>query len=216
MNHKGRSRHFTSAEELEEERKKKEQKKYVQFSVQELSIEVWVYLLIDFRLERGANAGSDSEEESSEEEESKSESGSGSEDESSSDDENKKKKGVSGLIEIENPNRVRRKAVDKVPEKVDAAGPSSKPELSRREREELEKQRATAKYQKMHSEGKTDEARADLARLAIIKQHRAEAQARREQDKKGSLRINVVSLSQPIIISSFFSEKDDKKKPGTK
>lgn len=40
MNHKGRSRHFTSAEELEEERKKKEQKKYVQFSVQELSIEV--------------------------------------------------------------------------------------------------------------------------------------------------------------------------------
>lgn len=139
---------------------------------------------------RGANADSDSEEESSSEEEKSEESGSGSEDESSSEDENKKKKGVSGLIEIENPNRVRRKAVEKVPEKLEAAaGPSSsaKPELSRREREELEKQRATAKYQKMHSEGKTDEARADLARLAIIKQHRAEAQARREQDKKGKL-----------------------------
>lgn len=57
-------------------------------------------------------------------------------------------------------------------------------ELTRREREELEKQQAAAKYQKLHSEGKTAEARADLARLAIIKQHRAEAQARREQEKK--------------------------------
>lgn len=70
--------------------------------------------------------------------------------------------------------------------KVDVnAGGSSKPELSRREREELEKQRAQANYQKLHAEGKTDQARADLARLAIIKQHRAEAAARREAEKKG-------------------------------
>lgn len=60
-----------------------------------------------------------------------------------------------------------------------------KPELSRREREELEKQRAQANYQKLHAEGKTEQARADLARLAIIKQARAEAAAKRDQDKKG-------------------------------
>lgn len=66
------------------------------------------------------------------------------------------------------------------------AGGSSKPDLSRREREELEKQRAQANYQKLHAEGKTDQARADLARLAIIKQHRAEAAARREAEKKGT------------------------------
>lgn len=34
--------------------------------------------------------------------------------------------------------------------------------------------------------GKTEQARADLARLAIIKQHRAEAAARREAEKKGN------------------------------
>lgn len=67
---------------------------------------------------------------------------------------------------------------------MNAAG-SSKPELSRREREELEKQRNQAHYQKMHAEGKTEQARADLARLAIIKQHRAEAAARREVEKRG-------------------------------
>lgn len=128
---------------------------------------------------------SGSDEESSEEEE---ESGSGSE-EGSSDSEYEdahKKKGVQGLIEIENPNRAVRKVAEKVT-KIDlqAAGPS-KSELSRREREELEKQRAQAHYQKLHAEGKTDQARADLARLAIIKQHRAEAAARREADKKGT------------------------------
>lgn len=161
-------------------------------------------------MERGANADTDSEEESSEEE-SKSENGSGSEDESSSDDENKKKKGVSGLIEIENPNRVRRKAVDKVPDKVEAAAGPSKPELSRREREELEKQRATAKYQKMHSEGKTDEARADLARLAIIKQHRAEAQARREQDKKGKHGSYIFFLNNSLFCLFNLQKKTTKR-----
>lgn len=51
-------------------------------------------------------------------------------------------------------------------------------------REQLEKQRAYANYQKLHAAGKTEEARADLARLAIIKQQREEAAKRREEEKK--------------------------------
>jgi hypothetical protein len=51
-------------------------------------------------------------------------------------------------------------------------------------REELDRQRAQANYQRMHAEGKTEEARADLARLAIIKQQRAEAAKRREEEKQ--------------------------------
>lgn len=95
---------------------------------------------------------------------------------------------MQGLIEIENPNRAVKKMAEKVT-KIDlSAAGSSKTELSRREREELEKQRAQAHYQKLHAEGKTDQARADLARLAIIKQHRAEAAARREAEKKGNLK----------------------------
>jgi len=155
VNHKGRSRHFTSFEELEEERKNKLKKQQ----------------------QRGDDESSEEEEEDDDEK-----SGSDESDSDESDDENKKAKGVSGLIEIENPNRVQKKSAEKVT-KVNTAGPS-KPELSRREREELEKQRAQANYQKLHAEGKTDQARADLARLAIIKQHRAEAAARREAEKK--------------------------------
>lgn len=128
-------------------------------------------------------SGSDDE---SSEEEAEEESGSGEESSDSEYEDAHKKKGVHGLIEIENPNRAVKKTAEKV-SKIDlnAAG-SSKTELSRREREELEKQRAQAHYQKLHAEGKTDQARADLARLAIIKQHRAEAAARREAEKKGT------------------------------
>lgn len=130
-----------------------------------------------------------SDEESSEESENDDSNASNDSDEDDSDDENQKAKGVQGLIEIENPNRAQKKVAEKVTKVNVNAASTSKPELSRREREELEKQRAQAHYQKMHAEGKTEQARADLARLAIIKQHRAEAAARREADKKGEFEL---------------------------
>ncbi|XP_065098536.1 pdgfa associated protein 1a [Paramisgurnus dabryanus] len=107
------------------------------------------------------------------------ESSSGSEEESSSDEEPHKRKGVEGLIEIENPNRVSQKS-KKVAE-VDVNAPK---ELSRREREEIEKQAAKERYMKLHLEGKTDQARADLARLAIIKKQREDAARKRDELRK--------------------------------
>lgn len=53
-------------------------------------------------------------------------------------------------------------------------------ELSRREREALQAQQAKERYMKLHEAGKTDEAKADLARLAVIKEKR-EAEAARKQ-----------------------------------
>lgn len=53
-------------------------------------------------------------------------------------------------------------------------------ELSRREREALQAQQAKERYQKLHEAGKTDEAKADLARLKLIKEKR-EAEAARKQ-----------------------------------
>uniref|UniRef100_A0A1B6LBP0 Casein kinase substrate phosphoprotein PP28 domain-containing protein n=1 Tax=Graphocephala atropunctata TaxID=36148 RepID=A0A1B6LBP0_9HEMI len=94
-----------------------------------------------------------------------------------------KAKGVEKLIQVENPNRVQKKA-KKLSTLNEVVNQNVKTELSRKEREELEKQRATAHYQKLHAEGKTEEARADLARLAIIKQQRADAAKRREDEKK--------------------------------
>lgn len=105
---------------------------------------------------------------------------SGSEDESSSDDDTERKRsGVEGLIEIENPNRVSQKS-KKVTE-LDVEAPK---ELSRREREEIEKQKSKERYMKLHLEGKTEQARADLARLAIIKKQREEAAKKREELRK--------------------------------
>ena len=52
-------------------------------------------------------------------------------------------------------------------------------------REELEKQEARRRYQQMHLAGKTDEAQADLARLAIIRKQREEAARKKEEERKG-------------------------------
>lgn len=54
-------------------------------------------------------------------------------------------------------------------------------------REEIEKQKAKERYMKLHLEGKTDQARADLARLAIIKKQREDAAKKRDELRKGEL-----------------------------
>lgn len=87
------------------------------------------------------------------------------------------------VIEVSNPNRQPQKfkkasALDDEPE-----------QLSRRERDELKRQAAERKYQKMHAAGKTEEARADLARLQLVRQQREEAAAKKkalEEAKKAS------------------------------
>ncbi|CAM9652746.1 unnamed protein product [Lampetra fluviatilis] len=107
--------------------------------------------------------------------------GSDSESESSDDDSLQKRKGVEGLIDIENPNRVAQRNKKVTDVTVDDAAPR---ELSRREREELEKQQAKERYMKLHLAGKTDQARADLARLAIIRKQREDAARKRDEDKK--------------------------------
>ncbi|KAI3360108.1 hypothetical protein L3Q82_014420 [Scortum barcoo] len=99
-----------------------------------------------------------------------------------SDDENslRRRAGVEGLIEIENPNRVAQKS-----KKVTQIEVDEPRQLSRREREEIEKQKAKERYMKMHLAGKTDQAKADLARLAIIRKQREEAARKKEEEKKG-------------------------------
>ena len=63
-----------------------------------------------------------------------------------------------------------------------SVGKGKKPvaELSRREREAVQAQQAKERYQKLHEAGKTDEAKADMARLKLIREKR-EAEAARKQ-----------------------------------
>lgn len=57
---------------------------------------------------------------------------------------------------------------------------SVKQPQSRREREAFEAAKAQAHYRKLHEEGKTDQAKADLARLAAIREKREADKARKE------------------------------------
>eukprot|EP00118_Oscarella_pearsei_P025283 m.307913 g.307913 ORF g.307913 m.307913 type:complete len:170 (+) comp43017_c0_seq1:61-570(+) len=159
---KGMARHFTNEDEvrLQEEKRQKES---------------------DWRRRRGLD--SDEEEEKEEKEERKSDAiaSSDSETESSDDEEDSKQrkpKGLEGLIEVENPNRVVKKS-----KRAGDIDVNAKVELSRREREAIEKQKATSNYRQKHAAGKTEEARADLARLAVIRKQREEAAAAQKGKK---------------------------------
>ncbi|XP_032393611.1 pdgfa associated protein 1b [Etheostoma spectabile] len=152
--HKGRVRTYTSPEEIDAQMKAEKERKK-----QEQEAE-----------EAGGAAQNDAAEEKLP--------GSGSED---SDDENsdRRRAGIEGLIEIDNPNRVAQKS-----KKVTQIELDEPKQLSRREREEIEKQKAKERYMKMHLAGKTDQAKADLARLAIIKKQREDAARKKEEEKK--------------------------------
>ncbi|KAL3446785.1 casein kinase substrate phosphoprotein PP28-domain-containing protein [Aspergillus insuetus] len=65
-----------------------------------------------------------------------------------------------------------------------AAAAGGEAQLSRREREAIEAQQARERYMKLHAEGKTDEARADLARLALVKERREAERLRKEAEKE--------------------------------
>lgn len=98
--------------------------------------------------------------------------------EESEDDSDQKRKGTQGIIEIENPNLVKAKNL-----KARDVDTGKTTELSRREREELEKQRAHERYMRLQEQGKTEQARKDLERLSLIRQQREEAAKKREEEK---------------------------------
>lgn len=155
--HKGQRRHFTNPDQLAENKEKEERER-------------------KWREQRGEISSEESEAEEAEES-----SSSESEDETAEKNDEGKAKGVSHLIEIENPNRVVKKDKKVSQLQVDV---ESGPQLSRREREEIEKQKAKAHYQRLHAAGRTTEAKEDLARLAIIRKQREEAAKRREEEQK--------------------------------
>ncbi|GMH05482.1 hypothetical protein Nepgr_007322 [Nepenthes gracilis] len=100
------------------------------------------------------------------------------EEEESDDETQQKRKGTESIIDIENPNLVKPK--DLKAKNVDIEKTT---ELSRREREELEKQKAHERYMRLQEQGKTEQARKDLERLKLIREQRAEAARKREEEK---------------------------------
>merc|ERR1712002_675679 len=79
-----------------------------------------------------------------------------SESESSEDEKVEKPKGVQHLIPVENPNRIKRTT-----KKVSEVDTNSTAQMSRKEREEMERIEAKKRYEKLHAAGKTEEAQSD-------------------------------------------------------
>ncbi|KAM8845983.1 28 kDa heat- and acid-stable phosphoprotein-like [Spinachia spinachia] len=77
----------------------------------------------------------------------------------------RKRAGVESLIDIKNSNRVAQKSMKMT--EIDLDEPKQLAVVMNQE--EIEKQKAKERYMKMHLAGKTEQAKADLARLAIIK-----------------------------------------------
>lgn len=51
----------------------------------------------------------------------------------------------------------------------------------------------------MHLAGKSDEAKADLARLAIIKKEREEAAKKKEEERKGRVKLKYVLVKEYYV-----------------
>lgn len=174
VNHKGRSRHFTSPEKLQQqsEEDSQEQASDSDEEVQQEQKGATSKPAKPVQLKKQLTELHSSSSESNDDSETEARDA---------------KKGVASLIEIVNPNRMTRKSAQKLSQlriDDDSGASINKPELSRRERELIEKQKARQRYEKLHAAGKTSEAKSDLARLSLIRQQREEAAAKREAEKK--------------------------------
>ena len=102
----------------------------------------------------------------------------------------KKKSTTEGLIKTANPNAPQKQHL-----KMSQLG-DAKPELTRREREELDRQRRAAAYAKKHAAGQTDEAKADLERLRAAKARREAAEAARSKETEEEQRQKALAKAQ--------------------
>lgn len=170
VNHKGRNRHFTSPEKLQQ---LSEEDSQVEASGSEEEMGATKKPAKPVQLKKQLTELNSSSTESADDSETEARDA---------------KKGVASLIEIVNPNRMTKKSTLKLSQlRIDddaGASTNKNPELSRRERELIEKQKARQRYEKLHAAGKTSEAKSDLARLSLIRQQREEAAAKREAMKK--------------------------------
>lgn len=93
-------------------------------------------------------------------------------------------------------------------------GSRDESQLSRKEREALQAQRAKERYNKMHAEGKTEEARADLERLALVRERREQDAARKKAEAEEKALIDKEKKEQMERMERQAALKA--KKPGAK
>jgi len=90
----------------------------------------------------------------------------------------RKNKGLEGIIEVDNPNKVRGSGMLKI---KDLGAPEP---MTRKQREEAEKAAKAAAYRKRHELGLTQEYKHDMAKLNEVKKRRAVSEAKVKAQKE--------------------------------
>ncbi|KAK9470039.1 casein kinase substrate phosphoprotein PP28-domain-containing protein, partial [Dipodascopsis tothii] len=107
---------------------------------------------------------------------------------SSEDEDDEEAKPAAPPVEVANPNRApARPSADSAPQ-----------QLSRREREAMQAAAAKERYWKLHAEGKTDQAKADLARLALIRKEREEKAQQRKAEMEAKAELAAAKASDRL------------------
>mmetsp|Transcript_2507 Transcript_2507/g.3662 ORF Transcript_2507/g.3662 Transcript_2507/m.3662 type:complete len:218 (+) Transcript_2507:29-682(+) len=98
-------------------------------------------------------------------------------------DKDRKVKGLEGLIEVDNPNTQPVRMM-KAKDLAKTSGPPDVTQMTRKQREEYEREQKAAAYRKRHEAGLTEEYRRDMAKLAEVKARREkQAEARKDQEE---------------------------------
>ena len=125
-----------------------------------------------------------------------------------------KPKGVEGLVEVENPNKAPVKMT-----KLKDMGNEVVP-MTRREREEKEKEEKAAAYRKRHEAGLTEEYKRDMAKLAEVKARREAGEARAKAEKEAAEQAEADRKKAAEAANAAFSDDEEesgkKKKKKTK
>ena len=118
-----------------------------------------------------------------------------------------KPKGVEALIEVDNPNKAPVKMMKM--KDMDSAEPV---QLTRKEREEKEREAKAAAYRKRHEAGLTEEYKRDMAKLAEVKARREAAKAKAEAEKEAAAAAEEARKNAVKAANEGDSDSDDDKK----
>lgn len=215
---KGGNRHFSDFEELKKQNEEIKREKALQQARQDAGEETDEddqpaktekpkVVNFDAKLEKAKKPAKKGPRDGSDSASSSEGGGASSSDADDEEDDKGAAKGVQHLIDIDNPNRQQQKMKKLKDLNFDESGPSTettaadggeKQPLSRKEREALEAERKKKEYQRLHALGKTDEARADLARLALIKKQREDAAKKRDDEKKAKEEADVKQTKEKL------------------
>mmetsp|Transcript_10579 Transcript_10579/g.14928 ORF Transcript_10579/g.14928 Transcript_10579/m.14928 type:complete len:232 (-) Transcript_10579:243-938(-) len=84
--------------------------------------------------------------------------------------------------------------------------------MTRRERENAEKERKAAEYRRLHQLGLTDEYKRDMEKLAEVKKRREQAEAKAKADKEGEEALEKERKLKAEAAGAFSDDKNDEKK----